>query len=41
MTMNDRAAIIEIRDLRKIYQVGKVEVPALRGVDLAVKPGRR
>src|SRR5947209_1371848 len=39
MTMNDRAAIIEIRDLRKIYQVGKVEVPALRGVDLAVKPG--
>ncbi|MGA2270882.1 MAG: ABC transporter ATP-binding protein [Bryobacteraceae bacterium] len=31
--------IIEIRDLRKTYQVGKVEVPALRGVDLTVKPG--
>jgi putative ABC transport system ATP-binding protein len=31
--------IIEIRDLRKTYQVGKVDVPALRGVDLTVKPG--
>jgi putative ABC transport system ATP-binding protein len=31
--------IIEIRDLRKTYQVGKVDVPALRGVDLKVKPG--
>ena len=31
--------IIEIRDLRKVYQVGKVDVPALRGVDLTVKPG--
>jgi putative ABC transport system ATP-binding protein len=32
-------AIIEIRDLRKTYQVGKVGVPALRGVDLEVQPG--
>jgi putative ABC transport system ATP-binding protein len=31
--------IIEIRDLRKTYQVGKVDVAALRGVDLTVKPG--
>ena len=30
---------IEIRDLRKIYQVGKIDVPALRGVDLDVKKG--
>jgi len=31
--------IIEIRGLRKIYRVGKVEVPALRGVDLDVDRG--
>jgi putative ABC transport system ATP-binding protein len=31
--------IIEIRQLRKTYLVGKVPVPALRGVDLAVQRG--
>jgi len=31
--------IIQIRDLHKVYRVGKVDVPALRGVDLAVRRG--
>ncbi len=32
-------AIIRIRNLRKVYRVGKVDVEALRGVDLDVSPG--
>ena len=31
--------IIEIRNLRKVYRVGKVDVEALRGVDFDVAPG--
>ena len=37
--MNNGRPIIEIRGLRKIYHVGEVEVPALRGLDLDVEPG--
>ena len=36
--MNERA-IIEIRALHKVYRVGQVDVPALRGVDLDVARG--
>ncbi len=31
--------IIATRDLKKIYRVGKVDVAALRGVDLTVQEG--
>jgi putative ABC transport system ATP-binding protein len=34
-----REQIIRVRGLQKIYQVGDVEVPALRGVDLEVERG--
>lgn len=31
--------MIELRDVRKIYYMGKIEVPALRGVDLNIDRG--
>src|SRR6476661_1049184 len=37
--MNNGTPIIQIRGLRKIYRVGKVDVSALRGVDLEVGQG--
>ena len=37
--MNNGRPIIDVRELRKVYRVGDVEVPALRGLDLEVQPG--
>jgi putative ABC transport system ATP-binding protein len=34
-----RIDLIDIKDLRKIYYMGKVEVPALRGIDLKIEQG--
>jgi len=31
--------LIELKDIRKIYYMGKIEVPALRGVDLKIERG--
>jgi putative ABC transport system ATP-binding protein len=37
--MTNGQPIIETRGLKKIYRVGDVDVPALRGVDIAVQRG--
>jgi putative ABC transport system ATP-binding protein len=31
--------IIQVEAVRKVYRVGKIDVPALRGVSMAVEPG--
>lgn len=36
---NGSRPIIEVRGLQKVYRVGNVDVPALRGLDLEVKAG--
>ena len=37
--MPDPEAIIQIKDVEKIFQVGEIEVRALRGVDLSISQG--
>jgi len=32
-------ALLELNKVKKIYQQGKMEVPALRGIDLTVEQG--
>ena len=32
-------ALLELKDVKKIYQQGKIQVPALRGIDLTVEKG--
>lgn len=38
-TTNTTEPVIHVRNMTKIYQIGDIEVPALRGVDLDVYPG--
>ncbi len=35
----EAAPIIEVRNVKKVYRVGSVDIHALRGVDLAIQPG--
>jgi putative ABC transport system ATP-binding protein len=37
--MTERKPIIELRNVWKIYQLGHVKIPALRGLDLKIHPG--
>jgi ABC-type lipoprotein export system ATPase subunit len=38
--MNEVPAAIEVNDLHRVYHTGKLEVHALRGVDLSIKSGQ-
>jgi len=35
-----RAALIELVDVKKVYRSGKLEYPALRGIDLSIADGQ-
>jgi putative ABC transport system ATP-binding protein len=37
--MSEKNGMIELKNISKIYHMGNVEVPALRGIDLNIKPG--
>ena len=37
--MKKRASLIQLKDVWKIYHVGEVEIPALRGLNLSIKEG--
>lgn len=37
--IGQRRAVVIVQDLQMIYKIGSLEVPALRGVDIAVKEG--
>ena len=37
--MAGTTVVIETRHITKVYRMGEVEVPALRGIDLAIHPG--
>ena len=37
--MNDRTTLLNVRDVHKTYRLGRVDVPVLRGVDLALHEG--
>jgi putative ABC transport system ATP-binding protein len=37
--MNDQSYIVELAHVERVYRQGAVDVPALRGLDLQVRPG--
>ncbi len=37
--MNDNSLTIQIKEMKKIYRIGKIAIPALQGIDLEIKTG--
>lgn len=37
--MNQNDLTIQIREMKKIYRIGKIAIPALQGIDLEIKTG--
>jgi putative ABC transport system ATP-binding protein len=37
--LEEKPSRIDLQDITKIYRIGDIEVPALRGVDLRIEPG--